>query len=984
MKNILITIIIGLFLFTTALSQNSAQVKNQIELSLLSYVNGKYKLAGDEVFGIDSVSQTRRPGFQKVLDSYGTLKGCYLFVAETGIEDHQKYSIGVFKNNTILWISDSLYEEYYVGKFEAVFDINKDGYVEIVTNWRQLTNNIDSDIWVFSWDGSRGWVINDVDKEGRTVMNTYCMLKDINGDGIYELVSKEPVYDQYGNRISWKEFAFIWNGSKYVPGYDILEKKTTVANNLTASLHTIVTKNLDTLGYKFLMSNNLTSVQPVKYLFISDSPTSVKGITPNGWEYTHKTNPSLSCFIALNRNALEKGQSIDSLIITSKGLPKISNCYVQAPYSFINYHVADTSIIERVINENIISNSFVSKTIAPTDPPNPFVPLNFLDTLSSYTTQSRTLGWIKDQTTTDKYLGYFNSAKISLQQNNISSTRSTLNQVLQDAIVDTSANITSEAYALIRFNTEYLLVQLPTAPVAGCNIKLVNSTGAKLTGGTLQYYDSAWKDAVNNNDGTFFVNTTKTSLSLRMTYEYGTQTKSNVAVGYDTIAFQTVNAQIQLQNSNGILMDTGSVQYYSGAWRTFGTTNKGTTNKELLPNNYSFRMTYAYASKDKQQDIGTNPIVVFQTVNAGVQLQNSQGSLIDQGTVQYYSGAWRTFGTTNNGTTNKELLPNNYSFRMTYEYASKDKQQDLSTNPAVIFQTVNAAVQLQNSQGALVDQGTVQYYSGAWRAFGTTNNGTTNKELLPNNYSFRMTYEYASKDKQQDLSTNPTVIFQTVNAAVQLQNSQGALIDQGTVQYYSGAWRTFGTTNNGTTNKELLPNNYSFRMTYEYASKDKQQDLNTNPTVVFQTVNAQVQLKNSQGSLIDQGTVQYYAGAWRTLGTTTNGTASKELLPNNYSFRMTYEYVSVDKQQDLSSNNMVGFSTVLCTIRVKNSQDQLVDNAFASYYSGAWRQIGKTVNGEIAKELLPVNLSFRAKYGTQQQDKQQNLSTNNVVEFGIQ
>jgi hypothetical protein len=55
-----------------------------------------------------------------------------------------------------------------------------------------------------------------------------------------------------------------------------------------------------------------------------------------------------------------------------------------------------------------------------------------------------------------------------------------------------------------------------------------------------------------------------------------------------------------------------------------------------------------------------------------------------------------------------------------------------------------------------------------------------------------------------------------------------------------------------------------------------------------------------------------------------------------------------------------------------------------SYYSGAWRQIGNTVNGEITKELFPVNLSLRAKYGTQQKDQQQNLSTNNLVEFTIQ
>ena len=286
-----------------------------------------------------------------------------------------------------------------------------------------------------------------------------------------------------------------------------------------------------------------------------------------------------------------------------------------------------------------------------------------------------------------------------------------------------------------------------------------------------------------------------------MTYEYGSQTKSNVTIGSDTVVFQTINAQVKLQNSLGAAIDTGSVQYYAGAWRSFGTTISGMAAKELLPANYSFRMTYAYGSKDKQQDVGANPIVVFQTVNAAVQLQNSQGILIDQGTVQYYSGAWRQFGATVNGVANKELLPNNYSFRMTYAYASKDKQQDISVNPTVVFQTVHAAVQLQNSQGTLIDQGTVQYYSGAWRQFGTTANGVTYKELLPNNYSFRMTYAYASKDKQQDVGANPTVAFQTVNATVQLKNSLGSLIDQGTVQYYSGAWRTFGTTTNGSASK---------------------------------------------------------------------------------------------------------------------------------------------------------------------------------------
>jgi len=474
----------------------------------------------------------------------------------------------------------------------------------------------------------------------------------------------------------------------------------------------------------------------------------------------------------------------------------------------------------------------VGKTIGPVLPPSPFDPVGFLDTLTSYTTRSLSLGWIKDQATADKYTGYFASAKTSLQQNNIAAARTGLQQVLQAVNADSTSNITSEAYALLRYNTEYLLGQLPVPP-SGFIVKLINSSGTNLTGGSLQYYEGSWKDATNNNDGTFTINTTAKTLSLRMTYQYGTQTKSNVSVGPGTAVFQTVNAQVKLQDSKGNPIDTGTVQYYAGAWRNFGTTTNGTAAMELLPNNYSFRMTYAYGSNDKQQDIGANPIVVFQTVNTAVQLKNSQGSLIDTGTVQYYAGAWRSFGTTSNGVTTKELLPNNYSFRMTYAYGSNDKQQNIGTNPIVVFQTVNATVQLKNSLGNLIDQGTVQYYAGAWRNFGTTSNGVAIKELLPANYTFRMTYEYVSNDKAQDISTNPTVAFSTVLCTITVKNSLSQPVNNVQTSYYSGAWRQMGSTTNGQVTKELLPANLTFRITYGTSHQDKTQNLSTSNLVEF-------------------------------------------------------------------------------------------------------------------------------------------------------
>ena len=488
----------------------------------------------------------------------------------------------------------------------------------------------------------------------------------------------------------------------------------------------------------------------------------------------------------------------------------------------------------------------------------------------------------------------------------IKSFQDSVDYVYKDSLNTDPRFVTMEGWKFLFYNAQYILDRLPepsSSPNLEVNLK--SSTGTLLTTGSLQYYQGGWKDAVNNGDGTFKVNTELPSVSLRMTYEYASQTVSNIPAQNNTYTFQTVSTQVQLQDSQDSLIDTGTVQYYAGAWREFGTTVNGTATKELLPNNYSFRMSYAYASNDKQQDIGTNPMVVFQTVNAAVQLQNSLGNFIDQGTVQYYAGAWRVFGTTENGITTKELLPNNYSFRMSYAYASNDKQQDIGTNPTVVFQTVNAAVQLQNSLGNFIDQGTVQYYAGAWRELGTTLNGVTTKELLPNNYSFRMSYAFASNDKQQDIGANPTVVFQTVNAAVQLQNSLGNLIDQGTVQYYAGAWREFGLTVNGTATKELLPNNYSFRMNYEYISNDKQQNIGTNSTVTFSTVLCTVKVNNAQGEPINNADVKYYAGAWRNIGLTSNGEVTKELLPANISFRANYEGVQQDKTQNITTNNIV-------------------------------------------------------------------------------
>jgi hypothetical protein len=208
------------------------------------------------------------------------------------------------------------------------------------------------------------------------------------------------------------------------------------------------------------------------------------------------------------------------------------------------------------------------------------------------------------------------------------------------------------------------------------------------------------------------------------------------------------------------------------------------------------------------------------------------------------------------------------------------------------------------------------------------------------------------------------------------------------VQYYAGAWREFGTTSGGVASMELLPKQYSFRMTYAYVSNDKQQDIGQDSVVVFQTVQARVELRNSQNALMpapmgDEGTVKYYAGVWREFGATSGGIVTKELLPKQYSLRMTYAYASIDKQQDIGNNPVVSFATVLATVNVTGQQNQPLNGAQVSYYSGAWRTIGETVNGSIARELLPRTYTFRAAYQGTSADLQQDISQNSTVNIQL-
>jgi hypothetical protein len=144
----------------------------------------------------------------------------------------------------------------------------------------------------------------------------------------------------------------------------------------------------------------------------------------------------------------------------SQGLPTIVKFYARGAVEEPYFPEGEAPSLGLIIGADIFENSKQGYTLGPTSPPKNFVAPQWCDTLSSYTRQSQELGWIKEHPIAEKYLSYFNAVKTNLERDNISTCKAMLKDVLGEVNKDSTNNITSEAYALLRYNTEYLLTQL--------------------------------------------------------------------------------------------------------------------------------------------------------------------------------------------------------------------------------------------------------------------------------------------------------------------------------------------------------------------------------------------------------------------------------------------------------------------------------------------------------------------------------------------
>jgi len=225
-------------------------------------------------------------------------------------------------------------------------------------------------------------------------------------------------------------------------------------------------------AYRYRITNGPLAEQNLnEYSLHFGDGVSVESVTPTtSWDNVRPKNflPDTgfaSRWVWRGHQGLQATWYVDSCIIISDGLPSITDSYTQAkkgiwvwPAGGPNQKDTLASDIRTWLlklraypNMNVLR-----KTVGPKLPPEQFQSLGFLDTLKSYITQSRSLGWITRQATTDKYTRLVDSVRLNLLANNHSIAKTKLDSILLYVHADSATTLTSEAYALIRFNTEYL------------------------------------------------------------------------------------------------------------------------------------------------------------------------------------------------------------------------------------------------------------------------------------------------------------------------------------------------------------------------------------------------------------------------------------------------------------------------------------------------------------------------------------------------
>ncbi len=414
---------------------------------------------------------------------YGTLQGCIVFAAKgkfVSIDyDVPKGFVGIYRQGQVIWYSDTLISDEVVTgvRITGSTDLNNEGRVDIITSWYEGMRQQIEYLWIFSWDGHIGTLMNTVDEKDRSAIASKSDLfqfVDVNADGVKEIQGKwRETPDE-----EFRLVTYSWNGQLYgkwpstpqPPASSYLPR-----NRVNITVKSFVRKLQNQLLYSYVIENKSSSVQEIDEILLYTKSLSVQnGSGRPKWRFRLLKRSLMGWTnLFLELNTIKRGEVDTSFSYESVGLPFITTYYVRG---------SNPSLIQPPYDEDArfrdkIENSVKGPTLGPADPPTPFNGLAFLDTLLSYTRQSAELRWLgrdrdddcdDDERPDDGVVrnieNRLQKARRELVRGDSVKARKELLKLVRkvDRLQRRGERVmTSESYALLKYNTEYLIERLP-------------------------------------------------------------------------------------------------------------------------------------------------------------------------------------------------------------------------------------------------------------------------------------------------------------------------------------------------------------------------------------------------------------------------------------------------------------------------------------------------------------------------------------------
>lgn len=166
------------------------------------------------------------------------------------------------------------------------------------------------------------------------------------------------------------------------------------------------------------------------------------------------------------RSVVLPGQSLQGFQINSRGLPGIREFRIQPDLIPPSEESDITAEQIRAVKDKV---AFTGKTIGSTAPPADFKPLDFLDRIISMKHEAFSFGWINDKGIENSLDVKLDNAKKAMERGNIVAAKNILNAFVNEVEAQgckshddcpPGKHIVPEAYALLKYNAQYLMDKL--------------------------------------------------------------------------------------------------------------------------------------------------------------------------------------------------------------------------------------------------------------------------------------------------------------------------------------------------------------------------------------------------------------------------------------------------------------------------------------------------------------------------------------------